>query len=163
MGLTGNDICSLCQKDTETLLHLYCSCQKASSLWKEISRWINNKTSIPIQFDPLMIIIGYTNISNISPTINLIIMIILWHQQGLRWKVAIDPLIEEVVISEILFSTLRWEKRSPASEAGVLEALAGVEVCNRRYAENHLLYYRFDLLIRIKTSRCKRLNHYCFI
>ena len=75
MGLASNDICSLCHKDTETLLHLFCSCEKSSNLWKEISRWINNKTSIPIQFDPLMIIIGYTNINNISPTINLIIMI----------------------------------------------------------------------------------------
>ena len=75
VGLASNDICFLSQKNTETLRHLFCSCEKSSNLWKEISRWINNKASIPIQFDPLMIIIGYTNINNISPIINLIIMI----------------------------------------------------------------------------------------
>ena len=41
----------------------------------EISLWIKKRINISIQFEPFMIIIGYTNESNVSPTINLIIMI----------------------------------------------------------------------------------------
>ena len=37
MGLTASDICSLCRKDTETFLHLFCSCESSSKMWREIS------------------------------------------------------------------------------------------------------------------------------
>ena len=120
MGLASNDICSLCHKDTETLLHLFCSCEKSSNLWKEISRWINNKTSIPIQFDPLMIIIGYTNINNISPTMNLIIMITknyLFHCSNKNVSPNIFSVIERIrqsynFISEYIYIYIHTYKLS---------------------------------------------------
>ena len=75
MGLEHNELCSLCGKYPETLLHLFCICENSSMIWRELSSWINNKTGISLQFEPVVVIMGYTHTTNINPTINLLIMI----------------------------------------------------------------------------------------
>ena len=37
-----NDLCAFCKKDSETVLHLFCSCIHVRKFWDDISSWMNH-------------------------------------------------------------------------------------------------------------------------
>ena len=41
-GMIENDLCTFCKKDSETVLHLFCTCTHVRKFWDDISSWLSH-------------------------------------------------------------------------------------------------------------------------
>ena len=41
-GMIENDLCTICKKDSETVLHLFCTCTHVRKFWDDISSWLSH-------------------------------------------------------------------------------------------------------------------------
>ena len=49
-----------CQKETESVRHLFGQCQRVQELWNNLETWILNQLAISIKLNECMKILGYT-------------------------------------------------------------------------------------------------------
>ena len=59
IGIVENENCGMCNTNSETLLHLFCTCEKVKTLWNDLKLWIENRVRINITWDNKLIILGY--------------------------------------------------------------------------------------------------------
>lgn len=71
--IRDNDLCSLCQMETETILHVFYFCPNVCPLWNLLENWIFEKSRKRIKFDACTIILGNPREDEI---INLIILLV---------------------------------------------------------------------------------------
>ena len=46
-GFVESPLCSLCNREPESNLHLFCNCQETQKLWKSVQHWCKNLISLP--------------------------------------------------------------------------------------------------------------------
>ena len=62
-GFVESPLCSLCNREPESILHLFCYCQEAQKLWKSVQHWCKNHISLP-HLSPKLVILGELDSSN---------------------------------------------------------------------------------------------------
>ena len=75
MKIADNSSCALCNRESETILHLFWECQKAQGLWRQVKDWLHTKLGITLPLDPITIILGYLNKDTNYIPINVIILV----------------------------------------------------------------------------------------
>ena len=58
--VSKSDKCFFCQKETESVRHLFGQCQRVQELWNNLETWILNQLAISIKLNECMKILGYT-------------------------------------------------------------------------------------------------------
>ena len=56
--INSNPLCTFCNKDEETLLHLFVSCEYVNNIWNLIEKWIYDETGILLNYSKKDIIFG---------------------------------------------------------------------------------------------------------
>ncbi len=74
---TGSNLCTFCNNEEETLIHLFCSCTHTISFWSSVFSWIKEETNRSINMDNEAFLFGNTNAS--SKIVNLILFICRFH------------------------------------------------------------------------------------
>ena len=59
MSIKSTPNCLLFNNSCETLVHLFCVCQKVVPLWKDLENWVQTKTDKIIEFTVPNILLGY--------------------------------------------------------------------------------------------------------
>ena len=75
MKIANSPICTFCNNERETIIHLFCNCNIVENLWNEISTWMNRKLNCEIKLDNKLIILGYLNMDKLYYSINTIILV----------------------------------------------------------------------------------------
>ena len=75
INITDTNLCSLCNGEVESLIHLFCCCTKTLTLWSEVNEWINFNINKTIPLNKVNIILGYQNNDSDKIPINMIILI----------------------------------------------------------------------------------------
>jgi hypothetical protein len=83
-GIKDSYLCDLCGKETETYLHLFCTCEKTTSLWQVVKQWTQQNTGQDLDIQPANIILG-----NKNPATNTIITLTKMHIYACKMKKAI--------------------------------------------------------------------------
>ena len=69
---TESDLCTFCNTEIETIMHLLCNCSSVSCLWRDLNDWINEKVIENIYIQETDVILGNNNFPKI---INLLILL----------------------------------------------------------------------------------------
>ena len=75
MKIFNNDTCRLCQKEPETLLHIFSKCTITTKFWHSIIDWIRKLTKITIMNDDVTLLFGYLYQNNHAKAINTILIV----------------------------------------------------------------------------------------
>ena len=67
-------MCHICKSDTETLVHLFVTCEIVRLLWSDLYNWIGHSLNKRLRQVPLEILLGYTMTDNFFLPINTLIM-----------------------------------------------------------------------------------------
>ena len=62
-GFVESPSCSLCNREPESILHLFCICQETRKLWKSVKHWCKNHISLP-HLTPKLVLLGELDSSN---------------------------------------------------------------------------------------------------
>ena len=62
-GYVESPLCSLCNSETETMIHLFCRCSKTLQLWSSLSNWCKECLTMPT-LEPSTAILGFWNIND---------------------------------------------------------------------------------------------------
>ena len=62
-GYVESPLCSLCNREPESILHLFCNCQETQKIWKSVQHWYKNHISLP-RLTPKLVILGELDSSN---------------------------------------------------------------------------------------------------
>ena len=74
-GYVESPLCSLCNSETETMVHLFCHCSKTLQLWRSLSNWCKEYLTQPM-LDPSTAVLRFSNINDKeSKFINHILML----------------------------------------------------------------------------------------
>ena len=74
ISIKSTDCCRFCDKNVETILHIFTSCEKTQPLWSELSLYIYRKTHERVGFNVSNIIFGKFPLSSYNKVINFIIL-----------------------------------------------------------------------------------------
>ena len=98
-----SNICTFCNEQPETILHLFWSCPKSSQIWEDIRVWIKNELDIDIDFNCIDIIFGMS--LETYSSINLIICIVKRYLYKQKMNKCIRNIIEAKKIYKVLYET----------------------------------------------------------
>ena len=87
-----SNLCTFCNEQPETILHLFWSCPKSSQIWEDIRVWIKNELDIDIDFNCIDIIFGLS--LETYSSINLIICIVKRYLYKQKMNKCIPNIIE---------------------------------------------------------------------
>ena len=60
--MVESPLCSLCNQASESVLHLFCTCTKTRSLWRQLCTWLaNQNVMLPSNLEPQTTILGLWN------------------------------------------------------------------------------------------------------
>ena len=62
-GYVQSLLCSLCNSETETMIHLFCHCSKTLQLWSSLSNWYKEFLAL-LTLEPSTAILGFWNIND---------------------------------------------------------------------------------------------------
>ena len=62
-GFVESPLCSLCNREPESILHLFCDSQVTQKLWKSVQHWCKNHISLP-HLTPKLVLLGELDSSN---------------------------------------------------------------------------------------------------
>ena len=68
-----NNLCSLCQLEAETIVHILFTCSKVSTIWSLLEDWVFEKTGKTFEFDLCAVILGLPNEDKV---VNLILLLV---------------------------------------------------------------------------------------
>ena len=74
IGIVDNDFCTFCKIERESIKHLMWSCDKVSSFWKEVIKWLNDLNIQVHNFSFQTVCLGIYNHNHAS----FINMILIW-------------------------------------------------------------------------------------
>ena len=74
ISVLPSDSCTFCDKEVETIQHVFIGCENVSSIWSSLSMHIYNTTSQRIGFNVVNILLGELPSSKGNKIINLIIL-----------------------------------------------------------------------------------------
>ena len=57
-GYVESPLCSLCNSETETMIHLFCHCSKTLQLWRSLPNWCKECLTLPT-LEPSTAILGF--------------------------------------------------------------------------------------------------------
>ena len=75
LKLTDNNLCVFCHCSPETIIHLFCECNKVQDLWSNIKQWIFMKTGITINFSKSIKLLGFHEMDHKYWPLNLVILL----------------------------------------------------------------------------------------
>ena len=122
IGIQENENCSFCNSSSETLIHLFWSCTKTTSFWKEVIKWLQEANLLSRNY-PLTntIALGLEpNKSNFSIQINYCFLLARYH----IWLSKTKPTNYPFFKSYLRLLKSRCEIESKAGEAKKWEPLA---------------------------------------
>ena len=62
-GFVESPLCSVCNREPESILYLYCNCQETQTLWKLVQHWCKNHVTLP-HLTPKLVLLGTLDSSN---------------------------------------------------------------------------------------------------
>ena len=62
-GYAESSLCSLCNSETETMVHLFCHCSKTIQMWNLLSNWCKECLTLPT-LEPSTAILGFCDIKD---------------------------------------------------------------------------------------------------
>lgn len=74
INVVSSDCCSFCERDVETIQHVFVSCEKISTIWSNLSMHTYQYTSIRIGFNVINILLGELPLSKDNKVVNFIIL-----------------------------------------------------------------------------------------
>ena len=72
--ISQTDMCRLCQRNVETINHLFADCERVDTLWNNLESWIKMRISCTIRIDKTMRILGYLQPGSEFWALNLILL-----------------------------------------------------------------------------------------
>ena len=76
IGRSKENVCRICKSDTETLVHLFNTCEIVRQLWSDLYNWVEHSLNKRLRQAPLEILLGYIMTDNFFLPINTLIMAI---------------------------------------------------------------------------------------
>ena len=73
IGRSKDNVCRICKSDTETLVHLFVTCETVRPLWTDLNNWVGHSLNKQLSQAPLEILLGYIMTDNLFLPINTII------------------------------------------------------------------------------------------
>ena len=61
IGRKDSPLCFFCKKCSETVVHVFCECDKFKPIWSELCSMLNNKLHAEYQFDNFEFMFGVAN------------------------------------------------------------------------------------------------------
>ena len=58
MNIVNSELCSFCEAEPETIIHLLCSCRKVKQLWSSVQQWCSKCFSLP-DLSPETAVLGF--------------------------------------------------------------------------------------------------------
>ena len=58
MNIVNSELCSFCDTESETIIHLLCSCRKVKQLWSSVQKWCSKCFSLP-DLSPQTAVFGF--------------------------------------------------------------------------------------------------------
>ena len=58
MNIVNSELCSFCETEPETIIHLLCSCRKVKKLWSSVQQWCSKCFSLP-DLSPKTAVLGF--------------------------------------------------------------------------------------------------------
>ena len=74
IGRSKDNVCRICKSDTETLVHLFITCEIVRQLWSDLYYWVGHSLNKRLRQVPLKILLGYIMTDNFFLPINTLIM-----------------------------------------------------------------------------------------
>ena len=75
INLSTPDKCSFCSNETDTVDHLFWSCQKTARLWEQLNQWIFENTEIELPLNLNNVLFGIVNLTDKNLVRNLVILL----------------------------------------------------------------------------------------
>ena len=69
-----HNMCRICKSDTETLVHLFVTCEIVRQLWSDLYNWVGHSLNKQLRQVPLKILLGYIMTDKFFLPINALIM-----------------------------------------------------------------------------------------
>lgn len=97
-----NEMCTFCENDSETILHLFCFCPSSSLFWRDIEKFIYEKTKQAITIKPIDIITQCNyNVKEICYIINIIILMGKFHIHKMKFSKSLPKF--NIFLAELSF------------------------------------------------------------
>ena len=74
LKLTDNNLCVFCHRSPETIIHMFCECDKVIDLWSNINQWIYMKTRITVNFSKSNKLLEFHEMDHKYWPLNLVIL-----------------------------------------------------------------------------------------
>ena len=68
-GMIENDLCTFCKKDSETVLHLFCTCTHVRKFWDDISSWLSHHFKCNIILNSFTKLFGFEYFESNTKTV----------------------------------------------------------------------------------------------
>ena len=73
MNIVNSELCSFCEVEPETIIHLLCSCRKVKQLWSSVQQWCIKCFSLP-DLSPKAAVLGFLENARTHINENLILL-----------------------------------------------------------------------------------------
>ena len=73
MNIVNSELCSFCETEPETIIHLLCSCRKVEQLWSSVQQWCSKCFSLP-DLSPKTTVLGFLENARTHINENLILL-----------------------------------------------------------------------------------------
>ena len=73
MNIVNSELCSFCEAEPETIIHLLCSCRKVKQLWSSVQQWCSKCFSLP-DLPPKTAVLGFLENARTHINKNLILL-----------------------------------------------------------------------------------------
>ena len=73
MNIANSQLCSFCEAEPETIIHLLCSCRKVKQLWSSVQQWCSKCFSLP-DLSPQTAVLGFLENAGVHIHQNLILL-----------------------------------------------------------------------------------------
>ena len=74
IGRSKDNVCRICKSDTETLVHLFVTCETVRQLWTYLNNWVGLSLNKGFSQAPLDILLGYVMTDNLFLPTNTLIL-----------------------------------------------------------------------------------------
>ena len=84
IGRRDDNLCTFCHAESETLVHLFCTCEITLTFWTQLSEWMKKVLNINVYLDNEVFLFGILN-KNWS-ALNLILLLCRFHIYKMKMK-----------------------------------------------------------------------------
>ena len=101
-NLVPLELCTICNERKETLLHLFVTCSRAVTIWRNLELNLHQKCNINITFSSNDIVLGLLENNPTNNCLNLLILLVKWYLYVTKCKIKIPTYCNFIYLLKII-------------------------------------------------------------